>query len=273
MLYWRKFRSSELTRKAMARFNGLIEMLTPYKTRILQFGYKNLFGVNCEIGIVYGGSTALAARHGLPRKWPKLAMPIPYGTYRYEIWRAGALAAVEEAVVAPGQLRGERRSSTGANLHAVEATLAADGAIMRIGLRYQRGMFKRDAVYEAVDDTLRGSVSAMAGRNEVIVKLGRFRELDADLVVCRALIIARTRARGQRRFTGRVTVIDPNTLVAASYKQTYSQIDDVGMRWRREARMGESETIELDADGRIARIRDEWGCEVRLAEFAPAKPK
>jgi hypothetical protein len=200
-------------------------------------------------------------------------MPIPYGTYRYEIWRAGALAAVEEALIAPGYLRGERRTAEGANLHAVEATLAADGAIMRIALRYQRGMFKRDAVYEAVDETLRGSVSAVAGRNEVIVKLGRFRELDADLVICRALIIARTRARGQRRLTGRVAVIDPNTLVAASYKQTYSQVDDAGLRWRREARMGESETIELDADGRIARIRDEWGGEARLAKFAPAAPR
>lgn len=200
-------------------------------------------------------------------------MPIPYGTYRYEIRGGGALTAVEVAFIAPGQLRGERRSSTGANLHAVEATLAADGAIMRIALRYQRGMFKRDAVYEAVDETLRGSVSAMAGRNEVIVKLGRFRELDADLVVCRALIIARTRSRSQRRFTGRVAVIDPNTLVAASCKQTYSQMDDTGLRWRREARMGESETIELDADGRIARIRDEWGCETRLAEFVPAASK
>lgn len=200
-------------------------------------------------------------------------MPIPYGTYRYEIRRAGALTAVEEAFIAPGQLRGERRTAESANLHAVEATLAADDAIVRIALRYQRGMFKRDAVYEAVDETLQGSVSAVAGRNEVIVKLGRFRELDADLVICRALIIARTRARGQRRLTGRVAVIDPNTLVAASYKQTYNQVDDAGLRWRREARMGESEAIELDADGRIARIRDEWGCEARLAKFAPAEPR
>ncbi len=200
-------------------------------------------------------------------------MPIPYGTYRYEIWRTGALTAVEETFVAPGLLRGARRSPEGGNLHAVEAALAADGAIMRIVLRYQRGMFKRDAVYDAVEETLRGSVSAMAGRNEVIAKLGRFRELDADLVLCRALIIARTRARGQRRFTGRVAVIDPNTLVAASYKQTYSQVDETGLRWRREARMGESETIELEADGRIARIRDDWGGEARLAEFAPAEPR
>lgn len=61
MLYWYRFRSPELARKAWVRFNGLIEMLTPYKTRILRFGYKNLFGVNCAIKIADSGPTSLAA--------------------------------------------------------------------------------------------------------------------------------------------------------------------------------------------------------------------
>ena len=200
-------------------------------------------------------------------------MPIPQGTYRYEIRHAGALAAVEEDFVADGAIRGVRSSPEGGNLHTVEGELMADGAFARVALRYRRGMFKRDAVYVAVEETLRGSVSAMAGRNEVLVKLGRFREIDADLVVCRALIIDRTRTRGQRRLTGRVAVIDPNTLVAAAFKQTYSQQDEVGLRWRREARMGESDEIELDAEGRIVRMRDGWGVETRLAAFTPAAPE
>ncbi len=201
------------------------------------------------------------------------AMLIPEGTYRYEIRRAGALVAVEEVRLAAGRMGGARITADGANRHEVEGEITADGAIARVALRYRRGMFKRDAVYAAVEETLRGSVSAMAGRNEVIVKLGRWRELDADLVICRALIIARSRARGQSRFTGRIAVIDPNTLVAASFKQTYSQQDAIGLRWHHEARMGETEEIELDADGRIVRMRDGWGVETRLAAFTPAGPE
>ncbi len=200
-------------------------------------------------------------------------MLIPEGFYRYEIRRAGVLVAVEEVSLAAGRMAGARLAADGANRHEVEAELAPDGAIARVVLRYRRGMFKRDAVYAAVEETLRGSVSAMAGRNEVIVKLGRFRELDADLVICRALIIARTRARGQSRFTGRIAVIDPNTLVAASSKQTYARQDAAGLNWRHEARMGETEEIELDAEGRIVRMRDGWGVETRLASFAPPGPE
>ncbi|HEY1850053.1 MAG TPA: hypothetical protein VGG60_03435, partial [Candidatus Binataceae bacterium] len=143
----------------------------------------------------------------------------------------------------------------------------ADEAVARVTVRYNRGLFKRNAVYEASGDTLRGSVSAVAGHNEVLVKLGRFKEIDADLVLFRAMILAHVRARGQVRWTGRVAIIDPNTLVAAALKQNCRQTDAAGLRWVWEARMGDTEDIELDNSGTIVRQRDSWGVEKVLTEF------
>ena len=120
---------------------------------------------------------------------------------------------------------------------------------------------------EASGDTLRGSVSAVASHNEVVVKLGRFKEIDADLVLFRAMILAHVRARGQVRWTGRVAIIDPNTLVAAALKQNCRQTDAAGLRWVWEARMGDTEDIELDNSGTIVRQRDSWGVEKVLVEF------
>jgi hypothetical protein len=113
-------------------------------------------------------------------------------------------------------------------------------------------------------------VSAVAGRNEVAVALGRYREIDAGLTFFRALLIAHIRARGHERWTGRVAVIDPNTLVGASLKQTCWRRDDAGRLWVYELRMGETEAIEIDAEGRITRRRDERGVETVLASFDPA---
>ena len=166
--------------------------------------------------------------------------------------------AIEESRYASGLITGLRRTIDGANLHEVEATLDAEETIKRVSVRYNRGLFKRSAVYEAADDALRGSVSAVASHNEVVVKLGRFREIDADLVLFRALILAHVRARGQVRWTGRVAIIDPNTLVAAALKQNCRQTDQAGLRWAWEARMGDSEEIKLDAAGTIVRQRDSW---------------
>ena len=199
-------------------------------------------------------------------------MLIPSGTYRYEIRRGGVVLAIEEARYANGVITGMRRTLDGANLHEVEAVLDAEETVKRVSVRYNRGLFKRSAVYEAADDTLRGSVSAVAGHNEVVVKLGRFREIDADLVLFRALILAHVRARRQLRWTGRIAIIDPNTLVAAALKQNCRQTDQAGLRWAWEARMGDSEEIELDAAGKIVRQRDSWGVEKVLVDYDALPP-
>ena len=199
-------------------------------------------------------------------------MLIPPGSYRYEIRRDGAVFAIEEARYANGVITGLRRTLDGANLHEVEAVLDADETVQRVSVRYNRGLFKRSAVYDAADDALRGSVSAVAGHNEVVVKLGRFREIDADLLLFRALILAHVRARGQVRWTGRVAIIDPHTLVAAALKQNCRQTDQAGLRWAWEARMGDSEELELDAAGRILRQRDSWGVIKVLVDYAALTP-
>ncbi len=191
------------------------------------------------------------------------------GDYRYEIRRDGAVIAVEQERYAAGAITGERRTTDGANTHQVDAVLDADN-VTRVSVRYNRGLFKRTAVYDADDEILRGSVSAVAGHNEVVVKLGRFREIDADLVLFRALILAHIRARGQFRWTGRVAIIDPNTLVAAALKQNCRRRDDAGLRWAWEARMGDADEIELDSAGRIVRQRDSWGIDKVLVDFVPA---
>jgi hypothetical protein len=196
------------------------------------------------------------------------AMLIARGEYRYEIRRGGAVVAIEEERYENGVITGMRRTVDGANVHEVEAMLDAEETIKRVVVRYNRGLFKRSAVYEAAGDTLRGSVSAIASHNEVVVKLGRFKEIDADLVLFRALILAHVRARGQARWTGRVAIIDPNTLVAAALKQNCHQRDTAGLRWAWEARMGDAEEIELDSAGKIARQRDSWEVEKVLSEFS-----
>ena len=76
-------------------------------------------------------------------------MLIAPGDYRYEIRRDGAILAVEEERYAPGAITGSRRTIDGANVHEVEALLDADETVKRVSVRYNRGLFKRSAVYEA----------------------------------------------------------------------------------------------------------------------------
>jgi hypothetical protein len=181
------------------------------------------------------------------------------------------LVATEEARVDRGAIVATRRVADGASRHDVEAAVSPDGTVRRVSLRYSSSLFKRNGSYEAEDDTLRGSVSALAGRNEVIVKLGRFREIDAGgVVLFRALIIAHVRARGQARWTGRVAAIDGNTLVAASVKHSCRRLDEAAKRWAYELRMGDSEEIELDDAGTIVRRRDSRGLESLLISFKAA---
>jgi hypothetical protein len=198
-------------------------------------------------------------------------MILPRGEYRYETRRDGELLEVEETFFAADAINGVKRTPDGKNSLKVEAVLGAEAAPERVRISYNRGFFKRDATYEAVEDILRGSVSAMAGRNELIVKLGRFREIDAALTLFRALLIARVRARGTPKWTGRVAVIDPTTLVAASLKQSCRSIDASGLQWAYEARMGDSERIILDLQGRLIERRASGGTMTRLVVFRHAQ--
>ncbi|MGA2411937.1 MAG: hypothetical protein ABSG46_16325 [Candidatus Binataceae bacterium] len=196
---------------------------------------------------------------------------LPSGDYRYEIRRYGGVIAVEQGSVTPQIISGVRTADGGTNHLEAEAALDEEGSISRVKIGYSRGFFRRNAVYEADGDTLRGSITALAGRNEIVVKLGRFREIDAELALFRALLIARIRRRGLVRWTGRVAVIDAATLVAASLKQTCRCADDTGLRWIYEARMGDTEEIELDLEGRLINRRDSNGATVRLVAFAPGR--
>ncbi|MGB6553351.1 MAG: hypothetical protein WBE78_07660 [Candidatus Binataceae bacterium] len=194
-----------------------------------------------------------------------MAMILPEGDLRYEIRRGGTIVAVEDSSFDGHRIAGERRFADSANRYAAAAELAEDGSIARMTLSYSRGPFNRTASYEAIGDFLRGQI----GRNAVTAKLGRLREIDADLVIFRALIIARVRARGQVRWTGRVAAIDPATLVADLNKQSVRCADGAGLRWIYEPRMGDREVIELDGAGRILSRRDERGTEAIL--IAPAR--
>jgi len=192
------------------------------------------------------------------------AMLLPEGAFRYEIRRGAELIAIETESRLGDKIRGARHPAAGSNSFEVEADLDDAGLIKRVVVRYQRGPFIRDATYESADDFLRGNVSAMAGRNVLTTKLGRYREIDADLIIFRALTIAHIRARGQSQWTGRVAAINPNTLVAATYKQSCRQLGDNPLIWIYEQRMGDREEIEIDEAGLVIRRRDNRGFETVL---------
>jgi len=198
-------------------------------------------------------------------------MLIADGELRYEIRRAGELIAVEDEGLAAGRIHGIRRPASGSNVYQVDAELDDAGLVRRVAVSYRRGPFTRNASYESAGDFLRGSVSAMGGRNNLTTKLGRYREVDADLIVFRALTIAHIRQRGQTRWTGRVAAIDPNTLVAATVKQSCRQRGNDPRVWIYEPRMGDSEEIEIDESGLVLRRRDSQGVETVLAARAPAR--
>jgi hypothetical protein len=197
-------------------------------------------------------------------------MLIPDGEFRYEIRRAGELIATEEESLAAGKIRGVRHPASGSNVYEVEAELDPDALVRRLVVRYSRGPFVRNATYESSDDFLRGNVSAMGSRNNLTTKLGRYREVDADLVIFRALTIAHIRARGQSRWTGRIAAIDANTLVAATSKQTCRQRGNDPHVWIYEPRMGDSEEITIDELGCVIRRHDARGIDTILISRTPA---
>ncbi len=197
-------------------------------------------------------------------------MLIPDGEFRYEIRRAGELIATEEESLAAGKIRGVKHPASGSNVYEVEAELDPDALIRRVVVRYSRGPFVRNATYESADDFLRGNVSAMGSRNNLTTKLGRYREVDAELVIFRALTIAHIRARGQSRWTGRIAAIDANTLVAATSKQTCRQRGNDPHVWIYEPRMGDSEEITIDDSGCVLRRHDARGLDTILISRTPA---
>jgi len=177
---------------------------------------------------------------------------IPQGEYVYEVRERGSVIAVERTQAGAHQISGARRSSEIAeNRYEAGAELDDEGLVKSIRLRYVRGPFSRSAVYEAEAESLRGVITAMGGRNTLEVKLGRFREVDGGLTVFKALLIAHIRSRGQSRWTARVAVIDPATLVARAVKQSLYQVEGEPDKWLFEPAIGERETIVLDPAGRI----------------------
>ncbi len=201
---------------------------------------------------------------------PVAAAALSAGEYRYELRRGGELIAIEEEALGAEFIRGVRRTPDGLNRHEVEARLDASGFIVAVAVRYNRGPFRRSASYEASGDLIRGHLIAAGGREEVSSKLGRMHEIDADLILCKALIIAHVRARGQVRWIGRVAMIDPSTLVASSPKQAYRRRDEAGRLWTFEPRMGDAEEFELDQAGRVVRRRARDTTETALVSFVAA---
>lgn len=192
-------------------------------------------------------------------------MIIPQGEYVYEIRDQGRLVAIETVRFEAGQLSGERRSAEAAdNRHEVVARLDNDGLVQSIRLRYVRGPFTRSANYEAAGETLQGVVTAMGGRNTLEVKLGRFREIDGGLTIFKALLIAHVRSRGQSRWTARVAVIDPATLVAKSIKQSVYQVEAEPGTWLFEPAIGERETIMVEESGRLLSHKTRTGVSTTL---------
>ena len=191
-------------------------------------------------------------------------MLIADGELRYDIRRAGELIAVETESLTWGIIRGVRRPATGSNVYEVEADLDDNALVRRVSVSYSRGPFTRNAAYESVDSFLRGNISTGGSRNDLTAKLGRYGEVDADLAIFRALTIAHIRERGQTRWTGRIAAIDPNTLVAATSKQSCRQRGNDPHIWIYEPRMGDSEEIEIDDSGTVIRRRDSRGVETVL---------
>ena len=191
-------------------------------------------------------------------------MLIADGEFRYEIRRAGELIAIETESLAWGIIRGVRRAAIGPNVYQAEADLDDTGLVRRVSVSYSRGPFTRNAAYESIDNFLRGNISTGGSRNDLTTKLGRYGEVDADLVIFRALTIAHIRDRNQTRWTGRIAAIDPNTLVAATTKQSCRQRGSDPHLWIYEPRMGDAEEIEIDDSGVVVRRRDSRGVETVL---------
>lgn len=193
---------------------------------------------------------------------------IPAGEYLYEIRRGADLIATEDDRFSGIEISGIRRFVGSSDSFEATATLDESWMVARVTARYSRGPFSRSAGYEANNDFLRGTVSAMGSRTVETAKLGRYREIDCGLVLFKALMIAHTRERGQSRWTSRVATIDPSTLTAQTHKKTCRRKDGQDRIFIYEPRMGDAEEIEIDEAGRIVRIVDNTGNRIALKSFA-----
>lgn len=182
------------------------------------------------------------------------------------------LIGVEESRLEKGKLSGRRVSADGANVHRVVATIDAESQIERIESSYARGPFARSVIYELSGELLSGTLVAMGSRDTVSTKLGRFKEIDADLLLFKALIIAHISARGLDRYTGRVALIDSATLVASSPKLTYFRYPNSPTRWTVETLLGDREQLETDPQGRIIKREDRLRVETVLTHFQELAP-
>jgi hypothetical protein len=191
-------------------------------------------------------------------------MLIPSGRYRYEFRTQGEVLAIEETRLEVGRLTTRRESALSKAVYEVDAALDEAGFMLEVRLRYRRGPFARSAEYRVIDNLMQGSVRALSAISPVEVQLGRFREIDADLAICKALIVAHLRRREQHRWTGRVALIDSTTLLARSVKHSYVQADDQRAIWLFEPAMGEQERLEFDVQGCLQRIQDRRGFETTL---------
>jgi hypothetical protein len=190
---------------------------------------------------------------------------LPIGNYSYEIRLNGELVAFEDTRCDTAMIVAARRSANGLSQHQVEAALNSEHRICRVTLSYSSSLFTRKASYAAAEDSLRGQIVGLAGRNEIVIKLGRFREIDAaGFLIFRALIIAHVRLRGEQHWTGRVAVIDSSTLAATSVKQNCGWRNGSDRSWTYEPRMGDREHLELDEVGRIVHRRDNRGITAEL---------
>jgi hypothetical protein len=190
---------------------------------------------------------------------------LPVGNYSYEIRLHGEVIAFEDSSFNAAMIAASRRSADGLSRHQVQAALNAEHRVCRVTLSYASSLFTRKASYDVVEDNLRGRISGLAGRNEIVAKLGRFGEIDAaGFLIFRALIIGHVRLRGDERWTGRVAVIDPNTLAAASLKQNCARRNRSEHSWIYESRMGDTEQIELDEAGHLVRRSDNRGLTAEL---------
>jgi hypothetical protein len=190
---------------------------------------------------------------------------LPTGNCSYEIRRDGEVIAWEQSNFDPPRIVASRRSADGHNEHRLEAWLDAGHRVQRLFLSYSATLFTRKATYEVVDDNLRGRISGVAGTDEMVVRLGRFREVDpAGFLIFRALIISHVRERQNERWTGRVAVIDASTLAATSVKQTCARQKLSWYSWTYEPRLGDREEIELDEAGRVRWCHDNRGTTAKL---------
>jgi len=194
---------------------------------------------------------------------------IPAGEYLYEIRRGADLVATEDDRFSGNEISGIRRFVGSSDSFEATATLDESWMVARVTARYTRGPFSRSATYEANNDFLRGTVSAMGSRTIETTKLGRYREVDCGLVLFKALMIAHTRQRGQSRWTSRVATVDPATLTAQTHKKTCRQKDGQERIFIYEPRMGDVEEIEIDDAGRIIRIVDNTGHRIELKNYTP----